>query len=131
MVNDLKKLGVLFILTVATIFGLFFGFFSGVSMEVQVATLVILAVCIILAHYLINKRMDNPKYKPIEVWILLFAIVTFGMFIGIIMGGKDHFLKIVTALIVAICGFIAVYIIYLNIAVYIIYLKNGMNKGKK
>lgn len=122
MVNDLKKLGVLFILTVATIFGLFFGFFSGVSMEVQVATLVILAVCIILSHYLINKRVNNPKYKPVEVLILLFATITFGMFIGIIIGGRDPFLKIVTALIVAICGFIAVYILY---------LKNGKEKETK
>jgi hypothetical protein len=121
MVNDQKKLGVLFLLTVATIFGLFFGFFSGVSMEVQVVTLVVLAACIILAHYLISRRMNQQKYKPVEVLIILFATITFGMFIGIIMGGKDPFLKIVTAFILAICGFITVYILY---------LKNGESEGK-
>lgn len=119
MVNDLKKLGVLFILTVATIFGLFFGVISGVSMEVQVATLVILAACIVLSHYVINKRMDNPKYMPIEVMVLMFATIAFGMFIGIVMGGDDPFLKIVTAFIVAVCGFVAFYILY---------LKNGKEK---
>ena len=85
MEKNLKKIGVMFLVLTAVMFGALIGLFAK-SPLVSVTTLVIIAACLFIAHFLITKKMDVEKHTPIELIIILYADIVFGIFAGALIG---------------------------------------------
>jgi len=113
MEKNLKKIGVLFLVLTAVMFGALIGLLER-SPLVIVTTLVVLTVCLIIGHFLITKKLDVPEHKPIELLIILFANLVFGLFAGSVVGHGNPFLQIITACMIGICGLIAFYILFIK-----------------
>ena len=113
MEKNLKKIGVMFLVLTAVMFGALIGLFAK-SPLVSVTTLVIIAACLFIAHFLITKKMDVEKHTPIELIIILYADIVFGIFAGALIGYINPFFQIVTAFMIGICGLIAFYILFLK-----------------
>lgn len=114
MEKNLKKIGVMFLVITAIMFGSLIGLFSR-STLVQILTIVVIVSCIIIGHFLITKKMNqiNPQ-KPIEVLIIFFADLVFGLFAGTITGLSNPFMQLISVGLIAICGFITFFILYLK-----------------
>lgn len=113
MEKNLKKIGVLFLVLTAVMFGALIGLLER-SPLVSITTLVVIAACLIIAHFLITKKLDIPEHKPIELLIILFADIVFGLFAGSIFSDGNPFLQIITASMIGICGLIAFYILFIK-----------------
>jgi hypothetical protein len=115
MEKDLKKIGVMFMLLTAIVFGIIISLYSQ-SLLATASMAVALVACIIIAHYIITKKPGYQKkpHPPVEVMIILFADIGFGLFAGSLMAVKNPTLQLVTVLLVAICGFTAFYIVFLD-----------------
>ncbi len=112
--NSLKKSGVVFMVITAIMFGLIIGIQSTNSLLVIVTTLVVIMACIILGHFLITKKLNQEKRIPIELIIILFADIVFGLFAGSILGVINPTYQLLSAGLIAICGFIAFFVMYLK-----------------
>lgn len=113
MEKNVKKIGVLFLVLTAVMFGALIGLLER-SPLVSVTTLVVIAACLIIGHFLITNKLNTPNHKPIELLIILFADIIFGLFAGSCIGFGNPVLQIFTAFMIGICGFIAFYILYIK-----------------
>jgi quinol-cytochrome oxidoreductase complex cytochrome b subunit len=114
METNLKKSGVIFMTVVAIMFGAIIGLSPNNALLVTVTTLVVIAAVLIIGHFLVTKKLDEPKRKPIELLIILFADIVFGLFAGSILGATNPIFLLLSAALVAICGFIAFCVLFLK-----------------
>jgi hypothetical protein len=112
--NNLKKSGVIFMMVVAIMFGAIIGLSPSNALLVKLTTLVVIAAVLIIGHFLITRKLDEPKRKPIELLIILFADIVFGLFAGSILGATNPVFLLLSAVLVAICGFIAFFVMFLK-----------------
>lgn len=112
--NSLKKMGVVFMVMTAIMFGAIVGLTRTSSLLVTVTTLVVMVACIFIGHFLVTTKLNQGKRAPIEVLIIFFADFAFGVFAGVTLESINPAYLLIAAALVAICGFLGFFIIFLK-----------------